>query len=287
MNSISDFKLPDDHPLSFKHIVKLQDQIAGLDPKDICFPYMHRIPEILCEIDNKRHNCHSITALQSYEYLSIEELRFLNYAKRNAKPILGELKFINNYKETKFRATEKLIKKNDRKYQIDLLTTDEIDRIKLYYNCYNPVSDDSFRCFMKDYNHKNSGLQNFALQENKKLLFNLNSVNNANNFLANGSINPFQKASNMQSPNMIQNLQTNNLSFNLNNANQVNSHLSNPAANLNPFANIADIKSTNLPNISNQENNNFILKKLPEVTINSTNNLVNNQVKNVINPQCK
>jgi len=268
MSYIYPQNLPENHPLNFKYIQRLQKNFLTLDPFDICFPYLYKIPEILCSNDKKRYNCHSITALKNYSFLSFEEMRNLNYSKRNFKSNLQDEKYINNIIKSKQQYFQGIFSNAQNKmYFYELLTDEEKRQIIEYLNQCKLGIENSSECLANNYNHINFNLQQLVENENKKEInkgilnsstFLNNNYNSNNNLIGNINNNNLTSLNKLNNNNLFNNLNNNNLFNNLNN----NSFISNSFNRLNP--NFADnsfnknlLSNNNIltSNINNNMNN--------------------------------
>jgi len=288
MSYVNPINLSDDHPLSFKQIQKLHSNFqSSLDPNDICFPYFYRIPEIISGGGNEkkeRFNCHSITALKNYNFLSFEEMRYLNYSKKHQKKNLQNPQVINSIKAAKFQSAKIILLSQQYKtYVFDLLTEDEKKQLQEYCSLYNSGVDKSADCLGNEFNHVNFNLQVYAAKENSKLnispgittgvggyvggSFTAANVNNINCFNANKALFGFGNNGN----NNAIGLDNNVAAANLNN-NNIGNTIGN-ASNLN----------SNLNNINNNNNligNNNLLLPHNNFQSSSMNNTYNNLISN-------
>ncbi len=233
MSYVNPENLPNDHPLNFKNIQVLQNQIQTLDPNDIFFPIMYHIPEILDSNDKKSLNCHSISALKNYGFLSTEEMRYLNFAKRNSKNILNDEKLIKNITNSKIQYLYNIsFNPINKIYYYDLLTEDEKMEINQYINLSKNGVDNTINYFRNNYNHVNFILQQYAFNDNN--IKNSNRKNNTNNLLSIINKNTNMINSNLNQSNVNNNINSNSFKL-INNfgTNLINSNTNNDNNNLN------------------------------------------------------
>ena len=274
MNHYSTEKLSENNPLSLNHIFNIQKEFSNnLDKYDYCFAYLYREPKILCEETVKICTCHSITALPIYSFMSVEELRYLNYSKLKEKNIISTEYFMKSCKEAKYSNVEKFVNNDKPDYYINLLPQSEKIELQNYFRNFN-FNSNNFPCFLNNYNHKNYSLYKKICESNSFNKLNINNylvkdtiVNNTKNLS-----NPFSTITIGQNNNYNGNNTNNQLGGN----NSSNSYQINniPAQNSFGFGS----NSVNKNNL--QFNKNFSSNSIANTTsgiINNNYNSVNNK----------
>lgn len=276
MSYVYPINLSNDHPLNFINIQKLQCQFKNLDQNDICFAYMYKIPQILSIVgsEKKRLNCHSITALKNYSYLSFEEMRYLNYSKKKGNINLQDPKLISSIKITKYQNVQTLLSSSSNRVNIiDLLSEDEKNQILEYLNLYNSGIDRTTDCLGNGYNHINYSLQQHVYSENQKITSKgfIGGFQQFNNSLL---INPigFQKNVNIESNSLNRNNLIGNFNNNVNNINSIQNNSVYPGGN-NLLPNNLQTSSINNNYVS--YNNNFNSPNVNNPNFGNFNNQVN------------